>query len=119
MPESSYDVFISHSSKNADLGTLMKQYLATRGIRCWKAPDDIEPSEPWPVAIMRGLRECPIVVLIWTKESMASDQVLKEDHDRRSENQGDHSLPGRGDPAGWWAGVFPGGQTVAGSPPQL
>jgi hypothetical protein len=73
-----YDVFISHSSRNADLGSLMKQYLATRGIRCWKAPDDIEPSEPWPAAIMRGLRECPIVVLIWTKESMASDQVLKE-----------------------------------------
>jgi hypothetical protein len=78
MPEVPYDIFISHSSRNADLGTLMKQYLATRGIRCWKAPDDIEPSEPWPVAIMRGLRECPIVVLIWTKESMASDQVLKE-----------------------------------------
>jgi hypothetical protein len=78
MPEVPYDIFISHSSRNADLGTLMKQYLATRGIRCWKAPDDIEPSEPWPVAIMRGLRDCPIVVLIWTKESMASDQVLKE-----------------------------------------
>lgn len=78
MSEAGYDVFISHSSRNADMGTLMKQYLATRGIRCWKAPDDIEPSEPWPVAIMRGLRECPIVVLIWTKESMASDQVLKE-----------------------------------------
>lgn len=78
MPEAAYDVFISHSSRNADLGSLMKQYLSTRGIRCWKAPDDIEPSEPWPAAIMRGLRECPIVVLIWTKDSMASDQVLKE-----------------------------------------
>jgi hypothetical protein len=78
MPKAAYDVFISHSSRNADLGSLMKQYLSTRGIRCWKAPDDIEPSEPWPVAIMRGLRECPIVVLIWTKDSMASDQVLKE-----------------------------------------
>ena len=78
MTEAAYDVFISHSSRNADLGSLMKQYLSTRGIRCWKAPDDIEPSEPWPVAIMRGLRECPIVVLIWTKDSMASDQVLKE-----------------------------------------
>lgn len=78
MSEAAYDVFISHSSRNADLGSLMKQYLSTRGIRCWKAPDDIEPSDPWPVAIMRGLRECPIVVLIWTKDSMASDQVLKE-----------------------------------------
>lgn len=78
MTDPAYDVFISHSSKNADIGSLMKQYLGTRGIRCWKAPDDIQPSEPWPTAIMRGLRECQIVVLIWTKESMASDQVLKE-----------------------------------------
>jgi len=75
---SKYDIFLSHSSRNAEIANAMKAYLATRGIRCWKAPDDIEPSEPWPVAIMRGLRECPIVVLIWTKESMASDQVLKE-----------------------------------------
>jgi len=41
MTDPAYDVFISHSSKNADLGSLMKEYLGSRGIRCWKAPDDI------------------------------------------------------------------------------
>jgi len=37
----SYQVFISHSSKNADIASAMKGYLDARGVRCWKAPEDI------------------------------------------------------------------------------
>lgn len=73
-----YDIFISYSTVNEDIARGMKQHLSARGLRCWKAPDAIEPGESWPGAIIRALNECPIVVLIWTKESMESWGVLEE-----------------------------------------
>ena len=78
MTPTGFDVFLSHSSKNAELASAMKQYLSSQGINCWKAPDDISPAEDWPSAIMRALGECQIVVLIWTKDAMESRQVCRE-----------------------------------------
>jgi hypothetical protein len=78
MTSPGFDVFLSHSSRNAELASAMKQYLSEQGIRCWKAPDDISPAEDWPSAIMHALGECPIVVLVWTKDAMESRQVCRE-----------------------------------------
>lgn len=74
----SYQVFISHSSKNAEIATSMKAYLEARGIRCWKAPDDIQPGEVFADAIWRGISECPIMVLIFSKDASESGFVLSE-----------------------------------------
>lgn len=73
-----YQVFISHSTKNADIATSMKSYLEARGIMCWKAPEDIQPGEVFADAIWRGITECPIMVLIFSKDSSESGFVLSE-----------------------------------------
>ena len=78
MTSTAFDVFLSHSSRNAELAGAIKHYLTQQGIRCWKAPDDISPAEDWPSAIMHALSECPIVVLVWTKDAMESRQVCRE-----------------------------------------
>jgi hypothetical protein len=78
MQSKPFDVFISHSSKDAQAASAIKQYLQTRGIRCWKAPDDIVPGESWPNAILRALENCHAMVLVWSSHSTASGEVSKE-----------------------------------------
>ena len=60
------------------MASAMKQHLQGRGIRCWKAPDDILPGESWPMAITRALANCRVMVLIWSGNSMSSNEVSKE-----------------------------------------
>lgn len=73
-----FDVFISYSSRNKLIADAMKQYLQSKGIRCWKAPDDIVHGESWAKAIPRAIKNSQIMVLIWTKDSMSSRQVVNE-----------------------------------------
>lgn len=74
----SYQVFISHSSKNADVASAMKSYLEARGIKCWKAPEDIPYGTDWDVGIVNGLSQCSVMVLIFSKEADDSGHVKRE-----------------------------------------
>ena len=76
--EKPFDVFISHSSADAQAASAIKQQLQGAGLRCWKAPDDIVPGESWPSAITRALSSCRSMVLVWSGNSMASSEVSKE-----------------------------------------
>ena len=78
MSEKNFDVFISHSSKDALAASAIKQHLQGVGIRCWKAPDDIMPGESWPQAILRALGNCHAMVLVWSSNSTTSGEVSKE-----------------------------------------
>jgi tetratricopeptide (TPR) repeat protein len=73
-----FDVFISYSTRNKLIADAMKQYLQSKGIRCWKAPDDIVHGESWAAAIPRAIKNSQIMVLIWTTDSMNSRQVVNE-----------------------------------------
>jgi hypothetical protein len=76
----SYQVFISHSSQNADIASAMKGYLEGNGIKCWKAPEDIPFGMDWDVGIKKGLAECPVMVLIFTRAADESKHVKIEVH---------------------------------------
>jgi hypothetical protein len=78
MSEKNFDVFISHSSKDALAASAIKQHLQGVGIRCWKAPDDIMPGESWPQAILRAVGNCHAMVLVWSSHSTTSGEVSKE-----------------------------------------
>ncbi|MFM8982773.1 MAG: toll/interleukin-1 receptor domain-containing protein [Spartobacteria bacterium] len=54
-----------HSSRDSLTASGMKQALQNKGIRCWKAPDDILPGESWPSAIMRAISGCRVMILVW------------------------------------------------------
>jgi len=56
----------------------MKSYLEGRGIKCWKAPEDIPYGTDWDVGIVNGLSQCMVMVLIFSKEADDSGHVKKE-----------------------------------------
>jgi len=77
-PDKPFDVFISHSSQDAQAASEIKQHLQACGLKCWKAPDDVNPGESWPSAITRALAVCRVMVLVWSRNSLASREVSKE-----------------------------------------
>lgn len=73
-----YQVFISHSTRNAEIASAMKSFLESQGIKCWKAPEDIPAGMEWDTGIVKGLKECSIIVLIFSKDADGSTNVKKE-----------------------------------------
>ena len=71
-------VFISYSSKTADLADAMVAYLEKKGITCWYAPRNIEPGSEWVSAIKNALQTTKVFVLLYTHQSNESRQVMNE-----------------------------------------
>lgn len=71
-------VFISHSSSNSAIAQDICCFLESHGVRCWIAPRDIQPGAAYPSEITRGIKECPIFLVILTKESTYSPHVNTE-----------------------------------------
>ena len=72
------EVFISYSTRNADVADMVVTHLEQNGIKCWYAPRNIEPGQEWVSAINEALREAKVFLLIYTEESNASRQVMNE-----------------------------------------
>jgi hypothetical protein len=73
-----HDLFISYSIKNRFVAEAAKHFLEDNGIRCWKAPDNILPGQDWAEAITDAIMDASILLLIWSSDSMSSDQVKRE-----------------------------------------
>jgi hypothetical protein len=71
-------VFISYSAKDEGLASAIHAFLNSSGIRALKAPDDIAPGTNWAAAITGMIEGCTHMVLVWTSNSMASQEVSKE-----------------------------------------
>lgn len=71
-------IFVSHASDDAGSAARIKKSLEQRGFRCWKAPEDIGPSEQWAGAITRAIRESAAVIVVVSARSVASPEVSKE-----------------------------------------
>ncbi|MBI1347706.1 TIR domain-containing protein [bacterium] len=75
---SSYDVFVSHSSRDAEIAQLIVQELERQGWKCWVAPRDIAPGTTWAAAIVQGLDQSRVMVLVYSPAADQSQQVLRE-----------------------------------------
>lgn len=74
----SRDVFVSHSHQDKPIADALVHVLEERGIRCWIAPRDIVPGTNWSASIMKGLIDSRVLVLIFSRHSNCSQQVLQE-----------------------------------------
>lgn len=74
----SYDIFISHSSRDRVVADAVCAALERHGIRCWIAPRDIVAGTDWSAAIVDGLMACRATVLIFSAHANASLQVRRE-----------------------------------------
>jgi hypothetical protein len=75
-----HDVFISYSTKDKAIADAVCGTLEARGIRCWIAPRDIQPSCNWAAAVMDGIAESQVTVLIWSANASESTDVMREVH---------------------------------------
>jgi uncharacterized protein (TIGR03067 family) len=73
-----HEVFISYSSKDKKWADAACAVLERHRIRCWIAPRDITPGTEWGAAIIQGMDDSKIMVLIFSGHANESSQVRRE-----------------------------------------
>jgi TPR repeat protein len=73
-----FDVFISYSTFNKPEADATCSRLEAQGIKCWIAPRDITPGTEWTEAIIEGIEQSQVMVLIFSEHANASAQVRRE-----------------------------------------
>lgn len=73
-----HQVFISHSSKDAEIAHRLADDLRKAGLNVWITPSSIQPLEVWEDAIERGLTESGKFVLLASPNAAQSTWVKQE-----------------------------------------
>jgi len=73
-----HDVFISYSSHDKKIADAICSRLENNNIRCWIAPRDILPGETWATAIINGINDCGLIIVVFSAHSNSSGQVINE-----------------------------------------
>lgn len=71
-------VFVSHSSKDRETALRICGALEEKGIRCWISSRDIGPGENFGAAIVRAIRAAKVMLLVFSANAAASDEIKKE-----------------------------------------
>jgi hypothetical protein len=74
----SHDAFISYSSRDKATADATCAALEASGIRCWIAPRDITPGIEWGEAIIDGINQSRVLVLIFSANANESPQIRRE-----------------------------------------
>jgi hypothetical protein len=73
-----HDVFISYAQQDKPIADAVCAKLESRNIRCWIAPRDISPGKNFPEAIIEGIEDGKVVVLIFSSFANKSPHVTRE-----------------------------------------
>lgn len=73
-----HDAFISYSTHDKAAADATCAALEASGIRCWIAPRDIMPGAEWGEAIIDGINQCRVVILIFSANANESPQIRRE-----------------------------------------
>ncbi len=73
-----HDVFISYSAKDKTTADAVCVTLESEGVRCWIAPRDVTPGMEWSTCIIEAIKQARIMVLVFTANANASQQIRKE-----------------------------------------
>jgi hypothetical protein len=73
-----HDVFVSYSKKNKVTADAVCARLEENGVRCWIAPRDVMPGEPWGAAIVRAIGGAKVMVLVLSHAANTSRQIWHE-----------------------------------------
>jgi len=72
------EIFISYSARDVTIAETTCQALEKEGLDCWIAPRDITPGVKYAEAILDGINNCRIFLLILSAVSNDSPQVEME-----------------------------------------
>lgn len=73
-----HDVFISYAQEDKTVADMVCARLESHNIRCWIAPRDISPGKNFPEAIIEGIEDGKVVVLIFSSFANKSPHVTRE-----------------------------------------
>ena len=73
-----HKVFISYSKENKLIADAACAALEAHRISCWIAPRDPIPGIDWHDQILEAIKDCQIVVLIFSRDANSSKQVKAE-----------------------------------------
>jgi hypothetical protein len=73
-----HDVFISYSTKDKAIADAVCATLESQKIRCWIAPRDVPPGQPYAASLVNAISESSVVVLVLSEGSNSSNHVLRE-----------------------------------------
>ena len=78
MNEKAKEVFISYSTKDADIAFALLEILESYGLDCWIAPRNIPKGAQWAEEIDKAIQNARVFVVIVSSHSVESKQVPKE-----------------------------------------
>lgn len=73
-----HDVFISYAQLDKPIADAVCAKLESRHLRCWIAPRDVVPGKSFPEAIIDGIVDSKVVVLIFSSHANNSPHVIRE-----------------------------------------
>ena len=76
--ESLFDVFISYATEDKNVADAVCHTLEGHGIGCWIAPRDVLPGAHYAGSIIKAIKNCKLMVMIYSKNSNQSDHVANE-----------------------------------------
>jgi TIR domain/Sel1 repeat len=71
-------IFISCSSKDKKAALTICEAIEARGYSCWISSRDIDPGENFQEAIVKAIRNTPLLILVFSANSNNSGEIKKE-----------------------------------------
>ena len=72
------DLFVSHSSDDAEAARALRAVLEDAGYTCWMAPDDIVGTETWTEQILDAIADSKAMIVLVSTASNRSPHVSRE-----------------------------------------
>lgn len=73
-----HHIFISHSSKDAEIAAKLCERLERNGIKCFIAPRDIRSGREYAEELLNGIDHSAAVILLMSENANHSPHVLRE-----------------------------------------
>lgn len=71
-------LFVSHHSSKLQTAEHVEKALSARGVKCWIAPRDVEPGEPFDRSVHKAIGDTDAMLLLFCSKSEKSRHVKRE-----------------------------------------
>lgn len=76
--EDNVTVFVSHHSSKVEVAKAVETALQKRGVKCWIAPRDVDPGEPFDKSVRNAIDSSAAILLLFCAKSEKSRHVKRE-----------------------------------------